>query len=74
MLHYYRLHLQVVTHHSGIMLSKSYIFITHVDPISPPNPNSFRVIGGGAGYRPRVRNVYSIHQFIAVVGYPTPYI
>lgn len=74
MLHYYRLHLQNLTLYSGIMLSKSYIFITHVDPVSPPYYQFLKVIGGGAGYRPRVRNVYSIHHFIAVVGYPTPYI
>ena len=56
----YRLHLQVVTLHRGIILGKSYIFITHVDPISPPYTQFIREIGGGAGYRPRVRNVYSI--------------
>jgi len=35
MLHY-RLHLQVLTRYRGVILSKRYIFIAHVDPISPP--------------------------------------
>jgi len=33
----------------------------HVDPISPPARNQLIqnwLFGGGAGYRPRVRNIY----------------
>ena len=42
-------HLQLfnLPDNGGTMPSKNFIFITHVDPISPQN-----MFGGGAGYRP----------------------
>ena len=60
----YRLRLSLLIHSyiyyvtGGIIPSKNYFFIKHVDPSSPPND------GGGAGYRPRVRNPYSKQRLL----------
>ncbi|BAE50133.1 hypothetical protein amb1329 [Paramagnetospirillum magneticum AMB-1] len=45
------------------MPNANQTFTAHVDPVSPPmfRPASWAgKFGGGAGYRPRVRNVYSV--------------
>ena len=44
------------------MPNANQTFTAHVDPISPPKVPVTMTgeFGGGAGYRPRVRNVYSV--------------
>jgi len=63
-----------LAHYGGTMPSTNCTFTTHVDPISPPSEThsldhktTIRprcAYGGGAGYRPRVRNAYFIQRLV----------
>ena len=63
-----------LAHYGGTIPSTNCTFTTHVDPISPPSEtHSLGAIsairprcafGGGAGYRPRVRNAYFIQRLV----------